>query len=141
MRASTLFFLLLLFLLLLLLFSFCLVQFAELGNEVEIRRQELTLLADRLGQSSHSQLEAQLEDTRKSLEEETKAVEEAKAAGVAAIQRSVYLYYMVLRMFFLLCDADARYVGEGEGVVSSGAFMRLSAMKCFVYTAVQRPMV
>lgn len=62
-------------------------QFAALSNEVEIRRQELTLLADRLGQSSHSQLEAQLEETRKSLEEETKAVEEAKAAGVAAVER------------------------------------------------------
>lgn len=55
---------------------------------MEIRKQELTLLADRLGQSSHSQLEAQLDETRKSLEEENKAVEEAKAAGVAAVQRS-----------------------------------------------------
>eukprot|EP00903_Cladosiphon_okamuranus_P020312 g18637.t1 len=66
-------------------------KFAELSNEVEIRKQELTLLADRLGQSSHSQLEAQLEETRKSLEEEVKAVEEAKAAGVAAVQRNEQL--------------------------------------------------
>ncbi|CAM9426844.1 unnamed protein product, partial [Ectocarpus sp. 12 AP-2014] len=64
-------------------------KFAELSNEVEIRKQELSLLADRLGQSSHSQLEAQLEETRKALEEETKAVENAKTAGAAAVQRQV----------------------------------------------------
>lgn len=64
-------------------------QFAELSNEVEIRKQELSLLADRLGQSSHSQLETQLEETRKALEEETKAVEDAKAAGATAVQRQV----------------------------------------------------
>lgn len=62
-------------------------QFAELSNEVEIRKQELSLLADRLGQSSHSQLEAQLEETRKTLEEEIKAVEDAKAAGDAAVKK------------------------------------------------------
>lgn len=66
---------------------------------MEIRKQELTLLADRLGQSSHSQLEAQLEETLKSLEDETKAVEDAKAAGVAAVQRSVRF---VKGVFFLL---------------------------------------
>ncbi|CAN0229623.1 unnamed protein product, partial [Ectocarpus sp. 12 AP-2014] len=64
-------------------------KFAELSNEVEIRKQELSLLADRLGQSSHSQLETQLEETRKALEEETKAVEDAKTAGAAAVQRQV----------------------------------------------------
>lgn len=69
------------------LFSLSPHQFAELSNEVEIRKQELSLLADRLGQSSHSQLEAQLEETSKSLEEEIKAVEDAKAAGDAAVKR------------------------------------------------------
>ncbi|CAM9911302.1 unnamed protein product [Pylaiella littoralis] len=62
-------------------------KFAKLSNEVEIRKQELSLLAERLGQSSHSQLEQRLEETKKSLEEETKGVEDAKAAGVAAAQR------------------------------------------------------
>ncbi|CAM9477580.1 unnamed protein product, partial [Ectocarpus sp. 6 AP-2014] len=65
-------------------------KFAVLSNEVEIRKQELSLLADRLGQSSHSQLETQLEETRKALEEETKAVEDAKTAGAAAVQRQVW---------------------------------------------------
>ncbi|CAM9771112.1 unnamed protein product, partial [Ectocarpus sp. 4 AP-2014] len=66
-------------------------KFAELSNEVEIRKQELSLLADRLGQSSHSQLETQLEETRKALEEETKAVEDAKTAGAAAVQSHLHL--------------------------------------------------
>lgn len=59
----------------------------QLSNEVEIRKQELSLLAERLGQSSHSQLEQQLEETKRNLEEETKVVEDAKAAGKAAIER------------------------------------------------------
>lgn len=74
---------------------------------MELRKQELTLLADRLGQSSHSQLEAQLEETRKGLEDETKAVEEAKAAGVAAIQRSVR-FWMAFFMLPLLAYVGGR---------------------------------
>lgn len=94
-----------------------LLQFAALSNEVELRKQELTILADRLGQSSHSQLEAQLEETRTSLEEETKAVEEAKAAGVAAVQRSVVsdfgwrdLMLMLLAYNIVFADSYIRYV-------------------------------
>ena len=64
-------------------FILCL-QFSELSNEVELRRHELGLLADRLGQSSHSQLENKLAETLKGLEEEGEAVEAAKAAGAAA---------------------------------------------------------
>lgn len=91
------------------------VQFADLSNEVEIRKQELTLLADRLGQSSHSQLEAQLEETSKSLAEETKAVEEAKAAGIAAVQRSV----RSISVSFFCCKSCAMLLAllplAGEG--------------------------
>lgn len=42
---------------------------------------------ERLGQSSHSQLEKKLAETRASLEEEVKAVEAAKAAGIAAAEK------------------------------------------------------
>lgn len=62
----------------------CLAKFSELSNVVELRRHELGLLADRLGQSSHSQLENKLAETLKGLEEEGQAVEAAKAAGAAA---------------------------------------------------------
>lgn len=51
---------------------------------MELRRHELSLLVDRLGQSSHSQLENKLAETLKGLEEEREAVEAAKAAGAAA---------------------------------------------------------
>lgn len=54
---------------------------------MELRRHELGLLAERLGQSSHSQLENKLEETRRGLEEEVEAVKAAKAAGVAAAEK------------------------------------------------------
>lgn len=62
-------------------------KFAELSREVDLKRHELGLLDERLGQSSHSQLEAKLAETTAALEEEIAAVEEAKAAGIAAAEK------------------------------------------------------
>lgn len=52
-----------------------------------MKRHELGLLTERLGNSSHSQLGNKLEETRESLEEEIKAVEVAKLAGAAAAEK------------------------------------------------------
>lgn len=62
-------------------------QFSQLSDEVELRKHQLSLLAERLRQSSHSQLENKLKETRQGLEEETTAVDTAKAAGVAALEK------------------------------------------------------
>ncbi|CAM9448409.1 unnamed protein product, partial [Laminaria digitata] len=72
-------------------FSVASKKFSELSNEVELRRHELGLLVDRLGQSSHSQLENKLAETMKGLEEEGQAVEAAKAAGAAAAAKNEQL--------------------------------------------------
>lgn len=62
-------------------------KFSELSRELELRKHELGMLAERLGQSSHSQLETKLKETNSALEEEVAAVENARTACAAAVEK------------------------------------------------------